>query len=97
MVATVLTAVFQGSVAVLIFTTTGNFLGALKSYVREEDGVVILKLAGCLCVVMFCLEWTVMTLAFVLRYHAFVDGGHGNWNGNGKEEDLKNWPWPFQV
>ncbi|KNA03820.1 hypothetical protein SOVF_205500 [Spinacia oleracea] len=105
MVATVLTAIFQGSVAVLIFTTTGNFLQAMKSYVREEDAGVILKLAGGLCILMFCLEWVVMSLAFVLRYHAFVDGssrgGNGNANananGSGKEDDLKNWPWPFQV
>ncbi|KAJ8435155.1 hypothetical protein Cgig2_018983 [Carnegiea gigantea] len=97
MVATVLTAIFQGSVSVLIFTTTANFLAALKSYVREEDGAVILKLAGGLCVLMFCLEWVVMSLAFVLRYHAFVDGSVGSGNvGTGKEDDLKNWPWPFQ-
>lgn len=77
----------------------------MKSYVREEDAGVILKLAGGLCILMFCLEWVVMSLAFVLRYHAFVDGssrgGNGNANananGSGKEDDLKNWPWPFQV
>ncbi|CAO2838269.1 unnamed protein product [Amaranthus hypochondriacus] len=98
MVATVLTAIFQGSVAVLIFTTTSNFLGALKSYVREEDGAVILKLAGGLCILMFCLEWVVMSLAFVLKYHACLDGSrNGNVNGGGKEDDLKNWPWPLQV
>ncbi|KAL9240696.1 hypothetical protein vseg_014884 [Gypsophila vaccaria] len=94
MVATVVTAIFQGSVAVLIFTTTPNFLDALQSYVREEDAAVILKMAGGLCVVMFVLEWVVMSLAFVLRYHAFVDGSGG---GSGKVDDLKNWPWPFQV
>ncbi|XP_074281335.1 uncharacterized protein LOC141606196 [Silene latifolia] len=95
MVATVLTAIFQGSVSVLIFTTTDNFLAALKSYVREEDAVVILKMAGGLCVLMFCLEWIVMTLAFVIRYRGFVEGsGCGN---GGKQDDLKNWPWPFQV
>ncbi|KAL2920817.1 hypothetical protein RDABS01_012308 [Bienertia sinuspersici] len=99
MVATVLTAIFQGSVSVLIFTTTANFLGALKSYVREDDGAVILKMSGGLCVLMFFLEWVVMSLAFMLRYNAFVDGSHGSSSGNrgGKEEDLKNWPWPFQV
>ncbi|KAK9725228.1 hypothetical protein RND81_05G129800 [Saponaria officinalis] len=99
MVATVVTAIFQGSVSVLIFTTTSNFLGAMKSYVREDDAEVILKMAGGLCVLMFVLEWVVMSLAFVLRYHAFVDGnGNGNGNGNGgKADDLKNWPWPFQV
>ena len=92
-VATVLTAVFQGSVSVLIFATTGNFLGALKSYVREEDGEVILKMAGGLCVLIFCLEWVGLSLAFLLRYRAFIDGNLEN----KKEEDLKNWPWPSQV
>ncbi|KAK9016318.1 hypothetical protein V6N11_078820 [Hibiscus sabdariffa] len=101
MVATVLTAIFQGSVSVLMLTRTSDFLGYLKSYVREEDGAVILKLAGGLCVVIFCLEWVVMTLAFFLKYYAYVEG---DGNGNGKvqhdddeEEDLKDWPWPFQV
>ncbi|XWS42982.1 hypothetical protein CRYUN_Cryun16bG0060900 [Craigia yunnanensis] len=79
MVATVLTAIFQGSVSVLIFTRTSDFLGNLKSYVREEDGAVILKLAGGLCVVIFCLEWVVMTLAFFLKYYAYMEG---NVNGN---------------
>ncbi|KVH91025.1 uncharacterized protein LOC112521881 [Cynara cardunculus var. scolymus] len=99
MVATVLTAIFQGSVSVLIFTTTSNFLGALKSYVREDDAAVILKMAGGLCILMFCLEWLVLTLAFFLRYNAFVEGGSVQTNC-GKvedEEDTKNWPWPFQV
>ncbi|XP_021291326.1 uncharacterized protein LOC110421918 [Herrania umbratica] len=103
MVAMVLTSIFQGSVSVLILTRTADFLGYLKSYVREEDGVVILKLAGGLCVAVFCLEWVVLGLAFVLRYYAFVEG-HGVGSGqssqrNGKvqDEDLKNWPWPFQV
>ncbi|XP_022719837.1 uncharacterized protein LOC111277695 [Durio zibethinus] len=106
MAATVLTAIFQGSVSVLIFTRTSDFLGNLKSYVREEDGAVILKLAGGLCVVIFCLEWVVMILAFFLKYYAYVEG---DVNGNttamkrtakvqqGQDEDLKDWPWPFQV
>ncbi|KAH7574620.1 hypothetical protein ACOSP7_008805 [Xanthoceras sorbifolium] len=110
MVATVLTAIFQGSVSVLIFTRTGDFLGQMKSYVREEDGAVILKLAGGLCVVIFCLEWVVLTLAFFLKYYEYVEGGGGGGdNGSGgvvamrrsakvgQEEDLKDWPWPFQV
>ncbi|XP_051120073.1 uncharacterized protein LOC127243892 [Andrographis paniculata] len=105
MVATVLTAIFQGSVAVLIFTRPADFLGHLRSYVRQDDGVVILKLAGGLCAVMFCLEWVVLTLAFFLNYYAYVErrgGGGGGAAGmrNGKvqdEEELKNWPWPFQV
>lgn len=107
MVATVLTAIFQGSVSVLIFTRTSDFLGQLKSYVREEDGEVILKLAGGLCVVIFCLEWIVLTLAFFLKYYGYVEG-NGNASGGGvlalrrsakvgQDEDLKDWPWPFQV
>ncbi|KAD4179150.1 hypothetical protein E3N88_27741 [Mikania micrantha] len=100
MVATVLTAIFQGSVSVLIFTTTANFLGALKSYVREDDATVILKMSGALCIAMFCLQWLVLTLAFFLRYHASVEGGsHGQIKSSKvqDEEDTKNWPWPFQV
>lgn len=103
MVATVLTAIFQGSVSVLIFTRTGDFLGQLKSYVREEDGSVILKLAGGLSVLIFCLEWVVLTLAFFLKYYAHV-GGDSGVNTMAmrsakvqQEEDLKDWPWPFQV
>lgn len=97
-----LTAIFQGSVSVLIFTRTADVLADLRSYVREEDGAVILKLAGGLCAVIFCLEWVVLTLAFVLRYYAFVeiDGSGGNSidrSGKVEEEDLKDWPWPFQV
>ncbi|KAL1532828.1 hypothetical protein AAHA92_32793 [Salvia divinorum] len=100
MVATVLTAIFQGSVSVLIFTRPSDFLGHLKSYVREEDGVVILKLAGGLCVLIFCLEWVVLTLAFFLNYYAYVErkGVNGGYAGKvHDEEDLKSWPWPFQV
>ncbi|KAK9292960.1 hypothetical protein L1049_020942 [Liquidambar formosana] len=104
MVATVLTAIFQGSVSVLIFTRTGDFLGNLKSYVREEDGAVILKLSGGLCVLIFCLEWVVLTLAFFLKYYAYVEfdgGAHGNSMKRSakvvQEEDMKDWPWPFQV
>ncbi|CAN0859904.1 hypothetical protein LINGRAHAP2_LOCUS7790 [Linum grandiflorum] len=77
MVATVLTAIFQGSVSVLIFTRTGDFLGELKSYVREEDGAVILKLAGGLSALIFCFEWVVLTLAFFLKYYSYVEGGNG--------------------
>ncbi|EPS60808.1 hypothetical protein M569_13992, partial [Genlisea aurea] len=73
MVATVLTAIFQGSASVLIYTQPSDFLRHLKSYVREEDGVVILKLAGGLCIVAFCLEWVVLTLAFFLNYYAYVE------------------------
>ncbi|KAF8402391.1 hypothetical protein HHK36_013346 [Tetracentron sinense] len=101
MVATVLTAIFQGSVSVLIFSRTQDFLGGLKSYVREEDGVVILRMAGGLCVLIFCLEWLVLTLAFFLRYHAFVegDGGGNSMKRSAKvqEEEMNDWPWPFQL
>ncbi|CAL9003813.1 unnamed protein product [Prunus brigantina] len=102
MVATVLTAIFQGSVSVLIFTRTGDFLGELRSYVRDEDGAVILKLAGGLSVVIFCLEWVVLTLAFFLKYYASVQGTATaspamRSSKVQQEEDLKDWPWPFQV
>nr|GMD24935.1 Transmembrane protein [Ipomoea batatas] len=94
-----------GAVSVLIFTRTSDFLLELKSYVREDDGALILKLAGGLCVMIFCLEWVVLLLAFVLRYHAFVDGNDsGTRNATIRSsakvqdnEDLKDWPWPFQV
>ncbi|CAL1373004.1 unnamed protein product [Linum trigynum] len=111
MVATVLTAIFQGSVSVLIFTRTGDFLGELKSYVREDDGAVILKLAGGLSAFMFCFEWIVLVLAFFLKYYAYKEGdggisgsaaAGGFKRGNarvhqGGDEDLRDWPWPFQV
>ncbi|KAJ0092095.1 uncharacterized protein LOC116118526 [Pistacia vera] len=94
MVVTVVTAIFEGSISVLIFTNTAGFLGYLKSYVREEDGVVILKLAGALTVLIFCLEWVVLTLAFLLRYKEFVAGSNGS---RIQEEQSKDWPRPFQV
>ncbi|KAL6971792.1 hypothetical protein U1Q18_031473 [Sarracenia purpurea var. burkii] len=108
MVVTVLTAILQGSVSVLIFTRTLDFLGDLKSYVREKDGAVILRLTGGLCILIFCLEWVVLVLAFVLKYYAFLEGnggsaaagGGGSMDRNGKvhrEEDTSDWPWPFQV
>ncbi|KAL0709584.1 hypothetical protein Bca4012_016562 [Brassica carinata] len=105
MVATVLTAIFQGSVSVLIFTNTANFLGSLKSYVREDDAALILKLCGGLCVAIFCLEWVVLVLAFFLKYYAYVEGGDRSGGGvamkrSGKvqcEENQKEWPLSFQV
>ncbi|GKV45590.1 hypothetical protein SLEP1_g52655 [Rubroshorea leprosula] len=102
MVATVLTAIFQGSVSVLIFTRTSDFLGNLKSYVREEDGAVILKMAGVLCAVIFCLEWVALTLAFFLKYYAYVEGDVNGGtalrrSAKMQQENLKDWPWPFQV
>ncbi|XP_010485583.1 PREDICTED: uncharacterized protein LOC104763881 [Camelina sativa] len=78
MITTVLTAIFQGSVSVLFFTNTSNFLESLNSYVREKEASMILKLAGGLCVVIFCLEWIVLVLAFFLKYYAYVEG-----DGNG--------------
>ncbi|VFQ60575.1 unnamed protein product [Cuscuta campestris] len=105
MAATVLAAIFQGAVFILVFTRTGDFLGNLKSYVREEDGEVILRLAGGLSALIFCLEWVALTLAFVLKYKAAVHAGGGGSIPlrNGKVGDscgdsqLKDWPWPFQV
>lgn len=102
MVCSVLIAIFQGSVFVLIFTKTGDFLGKLNSYVREEDGVMILRLAGGLCALIFCLEWISITLAFFLKYYDYIEGNNGNiaMKSRGKvqdEQDVKNWPWPFQV
>ncbi|KAK9665015.1 hypothetical protein RND81_14G084400 [Saponaria officinalis] len=90
MVTTIFAVVFQGSVSVLIFASTGKFLGAVGSYVREEDGAVILRLSGGLCVLMFCLEFVVMWLAFLGRFHE----GSLNESG-GKNEELKNWPSQF--
>ncbi|GAB4855903.1 hypothetical protein Ancab_024543 [Ancistrocladus abbreviatus] len=95
MVATVVTAIFQGSVSVLIFTRADDFLEQLKSYVREEDAVVILKLAGGLCGVMFCLEWMVLTLAFFLKYYDYVDGADRSSKVQG--EEMGNWSYPFKV
>ncbi|KAE8658822.1 putative desaturase, chloroplast precursor [Hibiscus syriacus] len=71
---------------------------------QTDDGAVILKMAGGLCAAMFCLEWAVMTLSFFLKYYAYVEGdGNGNCNAKVQrdddynDEDLKDWPWPFQV
>ncbi|KAG6527974.1 uncharacterized protein LOC122039719 [Zingiber officinale] len=78
MVATVLAAILQGAVAVLALTRTADFLAdGLKSYVREEDGAVILRMVGALGVLIFCMEWVVMALAFVLRYYAYIHDGAG--------------------
>ncbi|GFP90841.1 hypothetical protein PHJA_001228000 [Phtheirospermum japonicum] len=72
----------------------------------EDDDVLILKLAEGLCVLMFCLEWVVLTLAFFLNYYAYMERRSINVNNNGygarsgkvqDEEDFKSWPWPFQV
>ncbi|KAI3911633.1 hypothetical protein MKW92_030252 [Papaver armeniacum] len=102
MVATVLTAIFQGAVSVLIFTRTDDFLSELHSYVMEKDASMILKLAGGLSVTIFCLEWVVLSLAFALRYYSYVEGGAGNSgamkrSAKVQQEDANDWPWPFQV
>jgi hypothetical protein len=98
MVVTVLTAIFQGSVSVLIFTRTEDFLAELKSYVREEDGSVILKLCGGLTIVIFLLEWVVLILAFFLKCYSYHDGDGAMRSAKVQNEDeLKDWPWPFQV
>ncbi|CAI8618579.1 unnamed protein product [Vicia faba] len=94
MVVTVLTAIFQGSVSVMVFTRTEDFLAELKSYVREEDACVILKLCGGLAGVIFLLEWVVLTLAFFLKcYSDDGDGVAGMRSGKVQsEEELKDWP-----
>lgn len=100
MVVTVLTAIFQGSVAVFVFTRTSDFLGGLKSYVREEDGEVILKLAGGLCILIFCMEWMVLGLAFLLRYYDSVegeDGGNHVMKRSSKVQHLGGGPWAYQA
>ncbi|KAL6841503.1 hypothetical protein ACP4OV_028646 [Aristida adscensionis] len=65
--AAVLTAIFQGAAALLAFTRTADFLAELRSYVREEDGEVILRLVGGLGAAIFVLEWAALALAFALR------------------------------
>ncbi|XP_009384266.2 uncharacterized protein LOC135653013, partial [Musa acuminata AAA Group] len=103
MVSTVLAAIFHGAISVLAFTRTPDFLVELRSYVREEDGAVILKMVGGLGLAIFCLEWVALAVAFLLRYHAYVEGGSTATSSKksskvvGSDEELKDWPWPFQV
>lgn len=100
MVFTVLTAIFQGSVAVLIFTRTSDFLGELKSYVREEDGSVILKLGGGLSCLIFGLEWVVLVLAFCLKYYFYVEGNGSGEKRSAKVQQFEDSKWaaaPFPV
>ncbi|PKA59290.1 hypothetical protein AXF42_Ash001384 [Apostasia shenzhenica] len=68
--AAALTAIFQGAVALLAFTRSPDFLTELRSYVKEEDGVAILKMVGGLSAAVFCLEWVALVLAFALRFQA---------------------------
>lgn len=100
---TVVVSILQGAAAVLAFSRTSEFLAdGLRSYVRAEDGAVILRMIGGLGIAIFCLEWVALALAFVLRYYAYVDRECG---GNpmrrsakvGGEDGAGNWPWPFQV
>ncbi|XP_074586072.1 uncharacterized protein LOC141841776 [Curcuma longa] len=99
LVSTVLAAIFQGAVSLLAFTRTSDFLAELNSYVREEDGEVILKMVGGLGLAIFCLEWVALAVAFVLRYRAYVEGGDARRSSRvgTTEDELKDWPWPFQV
>ncbi|RLM73442.1 uncharacterized protein C2845_PM15G13030 [Panicum miliaceum] len=103
MSATVVVSILQGAAAVLAFSRTADFLSdGLKSYVRKEDGAVILRMVGGLGVGIFCLEWVALALAFVLRYYSYVDRECG---GNplrrsakvGGEDGAGTWPWPFQC
>ncbi|MQL95350.1 hypothetical protein Taro_028015 [Colocasia esculenta] len=101
MVLAVVAGILQGSVAVLAYTRTSDFLLELRSYVREEHGAAILRMAGGLCAAVFCVEWVALGLAFVLRYYAGGEGGEPPTRGSAKvqqqHEDMSNWPWPFQV
>jgi hypothetical protein len=88
-----LTAIFQGAVALLAFTRTADFLAELQSYVRDEDGAVILKMVGALGTAIFVLEWAALALAFSLRLDD--DGAY-----DGGEDDLrraKNWADSYHV
>ncbi|KAF7146260.1 hypothetical protein RHSIM_Rhsim04G0100700 [Rhododendron simsii] len=52
------------------------------------------------CVLIFCLEWLVQTLAFFLKYYAYVEDGDLSKRSakvRQVEENMKYWPWPFQV
>jgi hypothetical protein len=78
MSATVVISILQGATAVLSFSRTAEFLAdRIRSYVREEDGAVILRMVGGLGIAIFCLEWVTLALAFVLRYYAYIDREFG--------------------
>uniref|UniRef100_J3M8P8 Uncharacterized protein n=1 Tax=Oryza brachyantha TaxID=4533 RepID=J3M8P8_ORYBR len=87
----VLTAIFQGAAALLALTRTGDFLAELRSYVREEDGDVILRLVGGLGAAIFVLEWAALALAFALRLGD--DGGDDDQDGG----DAKSWQSGYHV
>ncbi|KAK8961024.1 hypothetical protein KSP40_PGU013747 [Platanthera guangdongensis] len=90
--AAALTAIFQGATALLAFTRTPDFLAELRSYVREDDAAVILKMVGGLCAAIFCLEWVVMALAFALRF------GDGDGEDCGKVKHAGNFcPWQLRA
>jgi hypothetical protein len=86
----VLTAIFQGAAALLAFTRTADYLTELRSYVREEDGEVILKLVGGLGAAIFVLEWAALALGFALRLD---DDGSEVADG----EYAKSWPTAYHV
>ncbi|EAY98630.1 hypothetical protein OsI_20555 [Oryza sativa Indica Group] len=88
----VLTAIFQGAAALLAFTRTGDFLAELRSYVREEDGEVILELVGGLGAAIFVLEWAALALAFALRLGD--DGADGDEHDGGY---AKSWQSGYHV
>ncbi|WOL11387.1 hypothetical protein Cni_G20149 [Canna indica] len=44
MVSTIFASIFQGAIVLLASTHTTDFLAKLCSYVREEDGTVILRM-----------------------------------------------------
>ncbi|KAK9083771.1 hypothetical protein Scep_030242 [Stephania cephalantha] len=45
-----------------------------KRTTAVQDGYVILKLAGSLCILIFRLEYVVLALAFALKYYSVVEG-----------------------
>jgi hypothetical protein len=87
----VLAAIFQGAAALLAFTRTADFLAELRSYVREEDGEIILKLVGGLGTAIFVLEWAALALAFAFRLDD--DGGEEEADG----EYSKSWAPGYHV
>ncbi|KAH9608162.1 hypothetical protein KSS87_012144 [Heliosperma pusillum] len=78
--------IVKGFLLILIFTRTDDFLSKSKSYVMEENAAVILKMAGGLSVVMFLLEWVVLTITSFLKYYSVVEGGS---NGGGVKRSNK--------